>query len=371
MIQKEILKKVRRIELRTRTVVNSVMSGEYHSAFRGQGIEFSEVREYQAGDDIRSIDWNVTARMGQPFVKVFEEERELTVMLVVDASSSGEFGSVRQTKNEIAVEVCALLAFSAIKNNDRVGLIVFTDRIERFVPPKKGRKHVLRVVRELLTQFNVLSEGRETTYRNAVSRTRYSHPLFAAVASIALLAISAIAIGRLGAPETFGGWVISCCIALLSLVVTGILFRQALTAPDRDKGRGTNIAAALDYFNRITTRRGIAFLVSDFQATGFEKPLRIANKRHDVIAVTITDPRETAVERTGLLSVEDPESGEQTTVDSSDPDFRKSFARYARDTIEQRRKLFRMNGVDSIDLSTAESYVEPILRFFTARANRA
>ena len=184
MIQKEILKKVRRIELRTRNVVNSVMSGEYHSAFRGQGIEFSEVREYQPGDDIRSIDWNVTARMGQPFVKVFEEERELTVMLLVDASSSGEFGSVHQTKNEIAVEVCALLAFSAIKNNDRVGLIVFTDRIERFIPPKKGRKHVLRVVRELLTQFSVLSDGHEAAYQDARNHPRYSHPLLAATASV-------------------------------------------------------------------------------------------------------------------------------------------------------------------------------------------
>jgi len=206
VIPKEILKKVKRIEIQTRGLVNDVFSGEYHSVFKGRGMEFSEVREYQFGDDIRTIDWNVTARMGKPFVKIFEEERELTVVLLVDVSSSGEFGTVNQMKGEIAAEICALLAFSAIKNNDKVGLIVFTDEVEKFVKPKKGKSHVLRVVREIL----------------------YHKP----------------------------------------------------------KGRGTDIGKALEFLSRITHRRSVVFLVSDFINTDYEKALQIANRRHDIIAIS-------------------------------------------------------------------------------------
>ena len=247
MIPAEILRKVKRIEIRTRHLVNTVFSGEYHSVFKGQGVAFAEVREYQPGDDIRTIDWNVTARMGHPFVKVFDEERELTVMLMVDASASGDFGTVEQMKGEIGVELCALLAFSAIQNNDRVGLIIFTDEVEAFIPPKKGKKHVLRVIRELL------------------------------------------------------------------------YFR-----PTR---RGTDIGAALDYLNRVTRRKSVVFLVSDFVASGYERALRVAGRRHDLVAVALQDPRETALPDVGIVELEDAETGEEILVDTSDPVVRDSFAR--------------------------------------------
>jgi uncharacterized protein (DUF58 family) len=212
MIPKEILRKVRRIEISTRGLVNEVFSGEYHSVFKGRGMNFAEVREYQFGDDIRSIDWNVTARVGSPYVKVFEEERELTVMLVVDVSGSGDFGTVERMKGEIAVEICALLAFSAIKNHDKVGLIIFSDRIEKFVPPRKGRRHVLRVLRELL----------------------YFEP----------------------------------------------------------EGHGTDIGMALEYLTHVTKRRAVVFLVSDFLSKDYQRPLSIAGRRHDVVAIKVADPRE-------------------------------------------------------------------------------
>jgi len=290
MIPKEILKNVRRIEIRTRNLVDTVFSGEYHSVFKGRGMEFSEVREYQPGDDVRTVDWNVTARMGHPFVKVFDEERELTVMLMVDASSSGEFGTVRQMKGEIAVEICALLAFSAIKNNDRVGLIIFTDEIERFVPPKKGRKHVLRVIRELL----------------------YFEP----------------------------------------------------------QGRRTDISAALEYLNRVMTRRGVVFLVSDFMSEEYETALKIANRRHDLIALTITDPRERELPNVGLIELEDAETGEEILIDTADPEVRRMFSGITTEGKEARDRLFRSVGVDSVDVTTDHPYVDPLMRFFRMRANR-
>ena len=290
MIPKEILKKVRRIEIRTRNLVDTVFSGEYHSVFKGRGMEFAEVREYQPGDDVRTVDWNVTARMGHPFVKVFDEERELTVMLMVDASSSGEFGTVHQMKGEIAVEICALLAFSAIKNNDRVGLIIFTDEIERFVPPKKGRKHVLRVIRELL----------------------YFEP----------------------------------------------------------QGRQTDISAALEHLNRVLTRRGVVFLVSDFMSESYETALKIANRRHDLIAVTVTDPRERELPNVGLIELEDAETGEEILIDTSDPEIRRMFSGLTGEGKETRDRLFRSVGVDCVDVTTDRPYVDALMRFFRMRANR-
>ena len=290
MIPKEILKKVRRIEIRTRNLVDTVFSGEYHSVFKGRGMEFAEVREYQPGDDVRTVDWNVTARMGHPFVKVFDEERELTVMLMVDASSSGEFGTVHQMKGEIAVEICALLAFSAIKNNDRVGLIIFTDRIERFVPPKKGRKHVLRVIRELL----------------------YFEP----------------------------------------------------------QGRQTDISAALEHLTRVLTRRGVVFLVSDFMSESYETALKIANRRHDLIAVTVTDPRERELPNVGLIELEDAETGEEILIDTSDPEIRRMFSGLTGEGKETRDRLFRSVGVDCVDVTTDRPYVDALMRFFRMRANR-
>ncbi|MBC7188341.1 MAG: DUF58 domain-containing protein [Calditrichaeota bacterium] len=290
MIPKEILKKVKAIEIQTRGLVNDVFSGEYHSVFKGRGMDFSEVRDYQIGDDIRTIDWNVTARMGHPYVKVFEEERELTVVLLVDASSSGNFGSVERMKGEIATEICALLAFSAIRNNDKVGLIIFTDRIEKFVPPKKGKTHVLRVVRELL----------------------YHRP----------------------------------------------------------QGTGTDIAGALEYLSRVITRRSVVFLVSDFISSGYEKALRVANKKHDLVALTITDPREVSLPDVGFIELEDAESGEVVLVDTSSAEVREMFQQRAFSDAEERARMFRTMNVDHVDIRTDQSYVEPLIRFFRMRAKR-
>jgi len=253
-------------------------------------MDFAEVREYQVGDDIRTIDWNVTARMGHPYVKVFEEERELTVVLLVDASSSGNFGSVERMKGEIATEICALLAFSAIRNNDKVGLIIFTDRIEKFVPPKKGKTHVLRVVRELL----------------------YHRP----------------------------------------------------------QGTGTDIAGALEYLSRVITRRSVVFLVSDFISSGYEKALRVANKKHDLIALTITDPREVSLPDVGFIELEDAETGEVVLVDTFSNEVRETFRQRASRDVEERARLFRAMNVDHVDIRTDQSYVEPLISFFRMRAKR-
>ena len=290
MVPKEILKKVRLIELSTRGLVNELFSGEYHSVFKGRGMDFAEVREYQVGDDIRSIDWNVTARMGNPFVKVFEEERELTVMLLVDASASGDFGTVNKFKGEIAVEICALLAFSAIKNNDKVGLIIFTDQVEKFIPPRKGRQHVLRVLRELL----------------------YFKP----------------------------------------------------------RHRATSLEAVLDYLNRVIRRHSVVFLVSDFLDSRFDKPLRIASRRHDLIAIRVTDPREGHLPRVGLLELEDAETGHHVLVNTLSSRVRAEFSRRVREREEALDKLFKTIGVDTIHILTADSYVEPLVRFFRARSKR-
>jgi uncharacterized protein (DUF58 family) len=290
MIPKEILKKVERIEIQTRGLVNDVFSGEYHSVFKGRGMEFSEVREYQYGDDIRSIDWNVSARLGHPFVKVFEEERELTVMLLMDMSSSGDFGTQERLKGEIAIEICALLAFSAIKNNDKVGLIIFTDKIEKFVPPNKGKRHVLRVLRELL----------------------YFKP----------------------------------------------------------EERKTNISVALEYLSSVVRKRSVVFLVSDFIAENYEKALRIANRRHDIVAISISDPRERSLPDVGFIELEDAETGEIITVDSADSALRNLFNLKATKELEERSRLFKSMDVDHIDISTDQSYTEPLIRFFKMRAKR-
>lgn len=288
MIPQEILRKVRQLEVTTRNLVNSVFSGEYHSVFKGKGMEFSEVREYHYGDDIRQIDWNVTARSTQPFVKVFTEEREQVLMLVVDASGSGDFGSGDRMKGEVAVEIAALLAFSAIKNNDRVGLLIFTDRVEKFVPPKKGRGHVLRVLRELL----------------------YFKP----------------------------------------------------------QGRGTNVKVALDYLNRVVRRRSVVLLVSDFMDSGFEKALRITNRKHDVIALTIHDLRERAIPGVGLLALEDAETGERIVVDTSAATFQAEYDRVTRSRLKALTKLMDQLEVDHVDIDTSKGYVKPLVAFFRKRA---
>jgi len=290
MDTREILKKVRLIEIKTRGMVNHIFSGEYHSVFKGRGMEFSEVREYQVGDDIRSIDWNVSARFNHPFVKVFEEERELTVMLVVDFSRSGEFGSGKQLKNEIAAEICAVLAFSAIKNNDKVGLILFTDRIEKFVPPKKGRAHILRIIRELISL--------------------------------------------------------------------------------QPEGSKTNIRAALEYFHHVNKKRSIAFLISDFIDEGYEKILRIISRKHDVIAVEISDPRETHIVDIGLVKLRDAESGHERWIDTSNPVLRQEVRNYWQRRAAARRELFVRSRVDQIPIVIDKPYIKPIVDFFQRRERR-
>lgn len=290
MLPKEIIRKVRRIEIRTKKLVNDVFSGEYHSIFKGRGMEFEEVREYQPGDDIRIIDWNVTARYGYPFVKKFTEERELTVMLLVDASSSGEFGTAQRMKGEIAAELCSVLAFSAIKNNDKVGMIIFTDKIEKYIPPKKGSSHVLRLIREVL----------------------YFKP----------------------------------------------------------EHQRTDINCALEFLGRIIKRRCVVFLVSDFLSTGFEKMLSIANKRHDVIAIKIVDPREIELPNVGFIELEDTETGEQILIDTKDTRVRKSFRDYAISEQTNLDMTFRSIDLDNIQIVTDRSYVEPLMAFFRARAKR-
>ena len=290
MIPREILKKVRRVEITTRGLVNEVFSGEYHSVFKGRGMSFAEVREYQYGDDIRSIDWNVTARTGTPFVKIFEEERELTVMLVVDVSASGDFGTRSQMKGEVAVEICALLAFSATKNNDKVGLIIFSDRIEKFVPPRKGRRHVLRVLRELF----------------------YHEP----------------------------------------------------------EGRGTDLAVALEYLNHVVRRRAVVFLVSDFIAPDFTRPLSVAGRRHDVIAVRMGDRREVELPPLGYIEFEDAETGERMLVNTSNKRFRSEWEALVTRSRADQDKAFRRSKVDVIDIRTDEPYERPLMKFFKERERR-
>ena len=290
MIPKEILDKVRLIEIRTRNMMNNLFAGEYHSVFKGRGMEFAEAREYQPGDDVRHIDWNVTARVGSPFIKVFDEEREMTVMLLVDASASGAFGSQQQMKGEVGVEVSALLAFSAIQNNDRVGLLIFTDEVEVFVPPKKGRKHVLRVIRELL----------------------YFQP----------------------------------------------------------QGRRTSIAGALEYLGRVLHRRSVVFVVSDFQDKGYETALRHLSRRHDLIAVSLSDPREWRLPDVGFINLQDAETGEQVLVDSGHRGVREFYAAEQKAAAARRGVLFRKTGVDEIAIDATKPYVDPLIHFFRARMKR-
>ncbi|MBN2330026.1 MAG: DUF58 domain-containing protein [Candidatus Omnitrophica bacterium] len=290
MIPRELIRQIRRIEIRTNRMVNDVLAGEYHSVFKGQGVEFEEVREYQHGDDIRTIDWNVTARMGGPFVKRYREERELTVMLLVDASSSSIFGTAEKMKGELAAELSAVLAFSAIKNNDRVGLIVFTDDVEIFIPPKKGKKHVLRLIRELL--------------------------MF----------------------EPTGG--------------------------------STDIKAALDFMAKILTRKSVVFLMSDFMNAGYEESLRIANKKHDLITISITDPREVEMPPIGFLELEDAETGEIIVIDTYDSSIRKRFSENAQSDIDQLVKNFKRMQIDHVPVRTDRPYIDPLIRFFEQRAKR-
>lgn len=291
MIPKELIKKIRHIQIYTSHTVNDVMGGAYESVFKGQGIEFDEIRPYTPGDEVKSIDWNVTARMGEPFIKKFIEEREMTVMLLIDLSASGNFGSAEKSKKEIAAEIAAILAFSAIKNNDKVGLIIFTDKIEHFVPPKKGKRHVLRLIREVL----------------------YFKP----------------------------------------------------------ENKKTDIACALQYLNKITTRKSVTFLISDFMTEGFEKSLKIVNKRHDLIAVKVKDPREQSLPEIGIIEIHDAETGETVLINTNSKTSRKSFTDLMNRKEEKLKKFFRSIKVDEIEIDTSKSYTEPLVKFFKNRKKRS
>jgi uncharacterized protein (DUF58 family) len=290
VISRELVKKLKKIEIFTSRLANDQLAGSYHSVFKGRGMAFSEVRQYQPGDDVRFIDWNVSARMNDTYVKVFTEEREMTVMLLVDLSASERFGSVDKPKIETVAEVAALLAFSAIKNNDRVGLILFTDRVERYVPPKKGRSHVMRVVTEILNAD----------------------------------------------PE----------------------------------GEGTDLGVALDLLGGIGKRRTVAFLISDFIADQYEKPLKVVSAKHDVIPIQIVDPREDELPDVGLALVEDLETGEIVEVDTSNLDVRADYAREAQRQRAAREHLFRRLQLDHVTVSTDRDFVKPLTELFRLRQRR-
>jgi len=290
VIPEELAKKIRFIQIHTSKTVNSVLAGEYESVFKGRGMEFDEVREYQPGDDIRTIDWNVTARTGLPYVKQYVEERELTVFFLVDLSASGSFGSMEKTKNEVAAELTALLAFSAIKNNDKVGLIVFTDIIELFIPPKKGVSHVLRLIREILH------------------------------------------------------------------------FRPSQVR--------TDISVALDFFGRVMRKWAVAFVISDFISPDFSRDMRILARCHDLISVSITDPREMELPPAGLIELEDAETGETILIDCGSREVRQQYRQLARERLKNLESLFRSMGVDHIPLQTGQDYVADLVRFFRTREKR-
>lgn len=290
MEAQELIKKVRTIEIRTRGLSKQLFSGEYHSAFKGRGMAFSEVRDYVPEDDFRDIDWNVTARFDRPFVKVFEEERELTLMLIVDVSGSESFGATERFKKDLITELCAVLAFSSLQNNDKVGLIFFSDRIEKFIPPKKGRKHVLRIIRELL-DFKPVSKK-------------------------------------------------------------------------------TDISSALRYFVNVTKKRSIAFVLSDFMDEGFEDALAICGRKHDTIAVNVSDVRERDIPPVGLIRAKDAETGEVFWIDTSKRSFAENHKKLYDEKVRNLEKTFARHGVDSIRIRTDESYIAPLMQFFKSRGGR-
>lgn len=290
MDQKELLKKVRKLEIKSRGLSSQLFSGQYHSAFKGRGMSFSEVREYQPGDDVRTIDWNVSARLNHTYVKVYEEERELTIMLVVDVSSSNDFGTQVQMKRELVTELCAVLSFSAMQNNDKIGVIFFSNQIEKYIPPKKGKSHVLRIIRELI-DFQ----------------------------------------------------------------------------PQNHK---TDISQALKFLTNVLRKRCTAFILSDFIATDYENAMKLANKKHDVVALRVIDPREQSIPDVGLMKLKDAESGETIWVDTSDRNVRKAFEIHSKKMDDQSKLIFSRAGVDAAQLHTDRSYIQPLSNLFKRRGSR-
>jgi len=287
MDTKDLLKKVRKIEIKSRGLSNQIFSGEYQSAFKGRGMAFSEVREYQVGDEIRTIDWNVTARFNHPYVKVFDEEREMTVMLLVDVSGSKNFGTQTQLKQELATELCAVLAFSAIQNNDKVGVLFFSDQVEKFIPPKKGRSHILMIIRELINF--------------------------------------------------------------------------------EPKHKGTNVAEALRFFTGAIKKRCTSFLISDFMSSSFENELKIANRKHDLVALRLYDLHEEEFPNLGLIPIKDEETGQMAWINTSDKEVRFEFKRAALERNGRLEDLFKRSGVDFTKIGTHQSYIKPLMTLFKKR----
>ena len=323
MLPAEIVRQVRRIQLRTGRQVADVLAGAYVSVFKGRGVEFDEVRPYVPGDDVRTIDWNVTARMGAPYVKRYVEERQLTVLLIVDMSASLDFGSDERSKREAAVELSALLAFSAIYNDDKVGLLLFHGEVDQFIPPRKGQKHALRVVRE------VLARGQETSM---------IHPRERAWAAL---------------PR--------------ALAVRFARLRERSRGARR---RSTNIGHALEFCRRVLPRRAVLFLISDFLDEGYLEALRGANRKHDVVAVRVTDRRESEFQGAGLVTLEDAETGERRLVDTSSPALRAAFERDADARTQALHRRLRGSGIDVVSIDATGSVVEPLLAFFRMREKR-
>jgi uncharacterized protein (DUF58 family) len=291
MIPKEVLKHIRKIQITTNRLVNDVFAGQYSSVFKGRGMEFNEVREYLPGDDIRNIDWNVTARYGHLFVKKFVEERELTIMLLVDMSASGKFGTVDKTKAEIVAEIASVLAFSAIKNNDKVGMVVFTDKIEKYVPPSKTTGHILRLIRDIL------------------------------------------------------------------------FFKPRNT--------GTDLNMALEYFSNVVKKKAIVFLISDFITKDYEKVLKIVSRKHDVVAISITDPKEKELPANiGYVELADAETGETITIDTNDKKFIDEYNEFRHREEKERETFFSRINIDYINITTNISYIKPLLKFFYLRSRR-
>jgi len=288
---KEIFKKVRKIEIKTRGLSNQIFAGQYHSSFKGRGMAFSEVREYQYGDDVRNIDWNVTARFNKPFIKIFEEEREMTVMLLIDVSASHEFGTIQSFKKDVITEISAVLSFSAIKNNDKVGVIFFSDKIEKFIPPKKGSSHILRIIRELV-DFKATSKG-------------------------------------------------------------------------------TDIGEALKFLTNAIKKRCTAFVLSDFRSPSFIDALKIANNKHDLMAVRVTDKRENQMPNVGLIQLKDAETGEMKWIDTSSNAVRRYYAEAAEKLERKTKENFKKSGVDMAEVNTGQDYVKPLIAMFKKREARA
>ena len=321
MLAKEVIQRVREIQVRTGRQVADVLAGQYVSVFKGRGIEFDEVRPYVPGDEIRTIDWKVTARLGHPYVKRFVEERQLTLMLMADISASQDFGSATRSKREVAAELCALLAFSATFNDDKVGLTLFHGGIEQYIPARKGQKHALRVVREVLTHESRLQAGTAVPRWAGRQRMRW------------------LPFGR-----------------------------------RRVRGRtgrhSTNIAGAMEFLMSVSKRRAVCFMVSDFFDSGYLRAMKMANRKHDVIAVLITDPHELELPNVGLVNLLDPETGQTLQCDTGSQAFRDSFQTNARRRIEQLEYSFRSAKIDFIHIDSSGSVVDPLARFFRMREKR-